>query len=142
MGKFRKWTVEDIPLRIERSGTLSLTDQLTDAFREKLRAEGRAWLPELVVFTGDYVATGALVAMREAGIRIPRDAKVVSLANKGLGPVSPVPLTRIEFDPETHGDLLADAVCAFIQSPVTARTGIFAIIIPHPPLNDQTTKRP
>lgn len=85
------------------------------AFRSRFASLGSAWLPELVVFTGDYVASGALVAMQEAGVRIPDDVKVVSLANKGLGPVFPVPLTRIENDPMTHGDILAGAVCAFLR---------------------------
>ena len=85
------------------------------AFRAKFAAEGRAWLPELLVFTGDYVASGALVAMLEAGVRIPDDVRVVSLANAGLGPVFPVPLTRIVNDPFEHGDVLSDAVCAFLS---------------------------
>ena len=84
------------------------------AFRARFAAEGRGWLPELVVFTGDYVAAGALVAMLEAGVRIPDDVRVVSLANAGLGPVFPVSLTRIVNDPFEHGDVLADAVCAFL----------------------------
>lgn len=84
------------------------------AFRARFAAEGRAWLPDLLVFTGDFVASGALVAMQEAGVRIPEDVRVVSLANKGLGPVFPVELARVENDPYAHGDILADAVCAFL----------------------------
>ena len=84
------------------------------AFRARLSAEGRAWLPDVLLFLDDFRATGALVAMQEAGIRIPDDVKVVSLANKGLGPVYPVPITRIEYDGFRIGDTLSRAVCAFL----------------------------
>lgn len=85
-----------------------------DAFRRRFAEEGRGWLPELLVFSGDHVASGALIAMMEAGVNIPGDVRVVSLANTGLGPVFPVPLARIENNPYAHGDILADAVCAFL----------------------------
>ena len=84
------------------------------AFRDRFAKEGRAWLPELLVFTDDYVASGALVAMLMEGLKIPEDIRVVSLANKGIGPVFPVPLTRVENDPAMHGDSLANAVSAFL----------------------------
>ena len=92
------------------------------AFRARFAAEDRAWLPELIVFTGDYVASGALVAMLEAGVRIPDDVRVVSLSNKGLGPVFPVELARVEYDPYAHGDVLADAVCAFLAGRAIRRS--------------------
>ena len=92
------------------------------AFRERFASEGRAWLPELLVFTGDYVASGALVAMLETGVRIPADVRVVSLSNKGLGPVFPVELARIEYDPYAHGDVLADSVCAFLAGRAIRRS--------------------
>ena len=69
---------------------------------------------DLLVFTDDFVATGALVAMLSAGVAIPRDVRVVSLSNRGLGPVFLVSLTRIENDPVKHGEQLAEAVCAFL----------------------------
>ena len=86
-----------------------------DAFRARFLSEGRAWLPELLVFTDDYVASGALTALQEAGLRIPADVKVVSLSNTGLGPVYPMSLTRLENDPFAHGDQLSESVCAFLQ---------------------------
>ena len=41
---------------------------------------------------------GAVPVLLERGVRIPEDVKVVSLANKGFGPVFPKSLARIEFD--------------------------------------------
>ncbi len=84
------------------------------AFRERFAAEGRAWLPDLLLFQDDFLAIGAFVAMQEEGLRIPGDIKVVTVANKGLGPIYSVPLTRIEYDPYSFGDILSEAVCAFL----------------------------
>ncbi len=83
-------------------------------FRERFAAEGRAWLPDLLLFLDDFLATGALVAMQEVGLRFPDDVKVVSVSNKGLGPIYPVVLTRIEYDAARFGDTLSEAVCAFL----------------------------
>ena len=76
------------------------------AFRERFAKDGRKWLPDLFVFTDDFVAAGALIAMLMEGVRIPEDVKVISLANKGIGPVYPVSLTRVENDPVRHGEML------------------------------------
>lgn len=85
------------------------------AFRERFAREGKSWLPDVLVFNDDFVASGALTAMLLEGVRIPGDVRVVSLANKGLGPVYPVSLTRLENDPYAHGDILADAVVALLK---------------------------
>lgn len=84
------------------------------AFRERFAKEGRSWLPDLFIFTDDFVANGALIAMLMEGMSIPEDVKVISLANKGIGPVYPVTLTRVENDPVRHGEQLAEAVVRFL----------------------------
>ena len=56
----------------------------------------RAKLPDLLVFTDDYVADGALFALAADGVRIPRDVRVVTLYNCGLGLSSPQEFARIE----------------------------------------------
>ena len=65
-------------------------------FAERLR--GGARLPELLVFTDDYIAEGALYAMARAGVEIPRDVKVVTFYNKGFGLTCPLDFTRMEVD--------------------------------------------
>ncbi len=85
-----------------------------DAFSRRFAEEGRGWLPDLLIFTDDFVARGALVSILMEGVAIPGDVKVVSLANKGLGPVYPVTLTRVENDPARHGEMLAEAVARFL----------------------------
>lgn len=83
-------------------------------FRDRFARNGAVWLPELLVFTDDFVASGALTAMLMEGVKIPGDVKVISLANRGLGPMFPVSLTRVENDPVKHGDSLSDVVVAFL----------------------------
>lgn len=85
-----------------------------ESFQRRFRKEGRAWLPEVMFFTDDYVAAGALTAFLREGLRIPDDLKVVSLANAGLGPVYPMTLTRMVNDGMIHGDALAEAVVAIL----------------------------
>ena len=77
----------------------------------KLSATGRievdGFRPDLIVFLDDYVAQGALLAMSVADIRIPDDVQVVTMANKGLGPVWLKPLTRFEVDAAAEAEALA-----------------------------------
>lgn len=91
--------------------TEGLVRSAVDAFTEA-SAGGRlsfgGFEPDLVVFHDDYIAQGALLAMTAAGIRIPDDVQVVTLANKGLGPVWLKPLTRFEVDSAAEADVIAD----------------------------------
>ena len=63
--------------------------------------------PDLVLFLDDYIAQGALLAMTAAGIRIPEDIQVMTLSNKGLGPVWLKPLTRFEVDAAAEARAMA-----------------------------------
>lgn len=70
------------------------------AFAARFRREGRGWLPELLIFPDDdFLAAGCLTALLAEGVRVPEDVRVVTLANKGIGPVFVKPLARIESDP-------------------------------------------
>lgn len=65
-------------------------------FADFLAKGGR--MPDLLLFTDDYVADGAFCAMAMAGVRIPEDVKVVTLYNRGLGFSYPREFTRLEVD--------------------------------------------
>ena len=71
-------------------------------------------MPDVFLFTDDHLAQGGLLALMAHGIRIPEDVRVVSLANKGLGPVWVEPVTRLEMDAFAHGAEIAKAVIAFL----------------------------
>lgn len=76
------------------------------AFLEMQKAD----YPDVFVFWDDFVAQGALTALLGKGVRIPEDVKVVVQSNKGLGPVFPQSLTRIECD----GTSVGEKVAAFV----------------------------
>ena len=75
-----------------------------------------ASLPELVFFQDDHLTTGALLALAKAGVEIPRDVRIVSWANRNYGPVSLVPLTRMEMDCEANGRTAAEGVLECLRS--------------------------
>ena len=110
--KFSSWRTERN--MVEYGVNESMVRGAMESFQRRLAAKGRKWLPELFYFTDDHVASGALMAMLEAGIRVPGDVRVVTMANWGLGPVFPVALTRLEMNPYTHGDALARMALAFL----------------------------
>ena len=79
-------------------------------FCTKRSVEAGGFRPDLIVFLDDYVAQGALLSMAVAGIRIPEDVQVVTLSNKGLGPIWTKALTRFEVDSAAEAELLANLV--------------------------------
>ena len=86
-----------------------------EAFLRRLESKGRSWLPDLLYFTDDHLASGALTAMLAAGVRVPDDVRVVTMSNWGLGPVFPVSLTRLEMNPFEHGDALAELALDYLK---------------------------
>ena len=61
------------------------------------------------------MAQGALLSFMKRGIRVPDDVKVVTLSNRGLGPVYPVPLTRMECDAAAVGEKVAEFVLSVLE---------------------------
>lgn len=82
------------------------------AFTKRLE-KGRDWLPDVLLFVDDYVATGALTALSCAGVRIPQDVQVVTFANKGNEPAFPIRLTSIGLDSARSGRMIAESVIAY-----------------------------
>ena len=76
-------------------------------------------LPELVFFQDDHLTNGALLAFAKNQVEIPRDVRIVSWANRDYGPVSLVPLTRMEMDCKVAGETVASSVLEYL------RTGVF-----------------
>ena len=89
-----------------------------ETFAKRL-AKGRGWLPDLLFFQNDHLATGALLALGAAGVRIPEDVRVATWANRGYGPAYVKPLTRMEMDNAEVGRTLAKCALECL------RTGAF-----------------
>ena len=81
-------------------------------------AEGREWLPDAFVFTDDYLATGAVAALLEAGVHFPKDVRIATLANRGNHPMIPGAFGCFEFDPFMAGEMVADAMLAWFRHEV------------------------
>ncbi len=96
-----------------------LSDWTLEAFRRRFEQEGRDWLPDLLFFNDDHIATSALLALTAAGVRIPEDVRVATWANRDYGPSFLKPLTRMEMDNVAIGATLANCVLDYL------RTGVF-----------------
>ena len=68
------------------------------------------------LFTDDYLASGALTAILYAGLKVPEDIRLVTFANRRLGPVYPRELTRMEFDAHHAGEVLSAAVLEYLNT--------------------------
>jgi DNA-binding LacI/PurR family transcriptional regulator len=92
----------------------------------------RSRLPDLVVFPDDdFFAAGALMAILAAGIEVPGEMRIVTLANAGLGPVFPKTLARFEIDPEACGERIARyAYDCLVGRPVPAQAVCSSVYIP------------
>lgn len=104
------WRIPELPgLR-----PAAVQQSALEAFKRRL-AEGMDWLPDILYFTDDYLAAGALTALLHEGVRIPENVCVVTIANKGLGPVFWDTLTRIELDSHAGGDDAAEHILAWLD---------------------------
>lgn len=105
--------------------TQSLSTLTALAFAKRLseewapRADGRRPLPDLIFFRDDHLASGAMLVLASAGVRIPQDVRIVTWANKEDVPASVVPLTRMERDNAAIGAQVAKHVVDYLA------TGVF-----------------
>ena len=86
------------------------------AVAEKLIAKGKEDLPDLVYFTDDYIASGALISFAHHGVRFPDDVRFVSLATKGFEPIWWQDVTRIEWDWFAQGENIARLIKDLLES--------------------------
>lgn len=88
------------------------------ALNDFLSATGplREPLPDLFFFTDDYIAAGSLTAMLVRGVDVPKDVKVVSFANVGLGPVFYKGVARMSVDARGIGKRFTNAILKFLKT--------------------------
>ena len=109
---YDEWT--DWP---RHGGRLTLEDisrATYDHFRERYRT--KADLPDAFLFTDDYLARGALLALLVAGIRTGSDVLVITLVNSGTTPLHPDPIDLMLLDPERDANIVADALIAYLDT--------------------------
>ena len=108
---YESWTVAPHDLNVLESYPQSAMGAMIERYGKAERD-----LPDLFVFTDDYLACGALVALLALGIRVPQEVRVATLANKGFTPVFPVSLTRAEVDPVNCGEVAAQCVLSYLAN--------------------------
>ena len=109
----RTWRV---PKALDYGTGYELSQWAMSFFKTRLASRGVKWLPELIFSSDDHLTTGMLAAFYEAGVRIPVDVRLATLANIGYGPVFPLTLTRMEFDTSAIGKTLTDCILSYLQS--------------------------
>lgn len=72
--------------------------------------------PDFVYFTDDFLARGAIVAMLEAGARVPEDLQFALLATRGSLPAFRCALTRFELDPVAEAEAIGAVILSVLRS--------------------------
>lgn len=88
-----------------------MAETLKTAKRPGGQRNGRAFF-----IADDYLASGALLALAEAGLKAPRDMRVATWANAGLAPAYPRELSRMELDPVAAGETVAAAALEYLST--------------------------
>ena len=99
-------TLEDV----QRAGLAAMTARLR-----------RGPLPDLLLFNDDYLTLGALSALLTSGVRIPEDVRLVTLVNRGFGPVFTKSLAGIVNDPTQWGRRFAADAIAWMRTGVSPK---------------------
>ena len=112
--KVDEWIVRAPAGPVGRVG--ALMQAAYDVFDRRFAEKGKDDLPELLYFTDDYVFLGALTAMLQHRVRIPRDVKVICETNWGAVPPLGCGLTRIEHNAYAAGDAIGDSAVAYLAN--------------------------
>ena len=110
---------------VDRYGRIEGAQRAGLEAMEGLLASGTDALPDLLILTDDFLATGALLSLSIHGVRVPEDVRVVAMSNRYLGPVYPIPLSRLELDAFKSGEHVARWILGALDGkPIPARARI------------------
>jgi len=111
--------IQSVMCKWENYGAWRLSDVKTCGYRSVAKyfseERHRNNPPDVILFDDDYFAFGGIVAIVEAGFRIPQDVRIVSYSNKGNEPILGASVARIENDPVSYGDAVADYAIAVLE---------------------------
>ena len=111
--------VRNVPVKVDLSdGNLIGVKRAGMNTFAKLIAKGGLPHGTVCLISDDYLASGALMAIACAGLKVPDDIQLVTFANKRLGPIYARELTRMEFDARHAGEVLSDAVLEYLKTGV------------------------
>ena len=118
------------PLQFRQSGHSTVGSVQRSAMEsfESMLSAGAA-MPDAFVFYDDYIAAGAFLSLARHGVDIPKDVKVLTFSNKGLGPVFFRPLTRFESDHAKNAERIGRWIKAWLSGRRIAPPRIAARLI-------------
>lgn len=76
---------------------------------------------DALLVTNDFLCKGVMFGLRDLGVEVPRDVALLTHANKGIEILSPVPLTRLEADPDEYAACALEHIMAGITGRGTER---------------------
>lgn len=106
--------VERLSLSI--AGPRELDEVVRDSYSAMRKRIRRGCIPELVLLTDDYLAEGALEAMHDSSVLVPRDVKAISFRNVNSGIMSRQDISHIDFDPVADGRAIASSVLHWMKT--------------------------
>lgn len=83
--------------------------------------------PTCILFPDDYSSIGGIVALREAGLRVPEDISVAGYDGSSLANVTMPKLTTYRQDTETLGRDAARRLIRLIERPKSAQISMFVV---------------
>ena len=113
--------VERLDLSI--NGPHDLDELVRDAYSVMSRRIRAGRLPDLILLTDDYLAKGAIEALRAGRVSIPGQTRLVSFSNAKSGLVHLGGMAQFVFDPFEDGRAIAESALGWFR---TGRLGEYA----------------
>ncbi|MBQ2632664.1 MAG: GntR family transcriptional regulator [Kiritimatiellae bacterium] len=104
---------------VKRAGRLAFEKMIADGSVAALgdrKGCDEAHLSQVFFIADDYLASGALLALSYAGLKVPEDVRLATFANAGLGPDYRRPLSRMEMDPFAVGEKVAATIIKYFKT--------------------------
>lgn len=103
-----RWVRDDLPPVAPGAGW--------EEFREIWMAgDAHGEKPDGVLIADDNLLMGAAMAVLQLGIRVPEELLIVSHHNQGSGMASPLPVTRLEFNPDAFAQARVDLLLKLMR---------------------------
>ena len=104
-----------VPQRKGRGRPEELWQSAFAAFERRLARNGTNWLPDLLFFTDDHSFQGAAMSLMSRRVRVPRDVRIVTVANAGMRPPFCCSIACLENDLNAQAEVISGAMLDFLD---------------------------
>ena len=101
---------------VKRAGRLAFEKMIADGRVGPVHGHDEARSSRVFFIADNYLASGALLALSYAGLKVPEDVQLATFAVAGLGPDYHRPLSRMELDASKAGEAVAAAILEFLKT--------------------------